>query len=83
LIKILHTLSKIGRANLKYFYNCRTGSLDVQERILFDKERKTTQQSKVFYSNVKIVPTEVNEVTIYRTRMLELDFNQNLENPLE
>ena len=52
-ITVLHKLSKIGKADLKYVYNYRTWSLDVQQRILLGKERTTTQKSKVSYSLVK------------------------------
>jgi len=49
----LHKLSKMCRADLKYVYNYRTGTLDVQQRILFDSERTTPEKSKVSYSIVK------------------------------
>lgn len=66
---MLHTLSKIRTANIKYFYNCRTGLWTFNGIFYSIKNVQQRSNPKCLTAASKIFPTECNEVTI-RTSIL-------------
>jgi hypothetical protein len=80
---IPRTLSKTGRTNIKYFYNCRTG-LWTFNGIFYSI--KNVQQRRIPSCRAaasKIFPTECNEVTIrILYKSVRNGFQSQSRNPL-